>query len=206
MQMIGAPVTDIKSISAAKPSRGSGQSRGRQAARRGSANVLWKRITASYDEEVRNFAKNPALVSPITRWVLFHHLTPSQGMAGRRYADVVKKFHRFTVPIQSTSAKSANLEPVRGAEDQELERHFWNGTLAEYEQEARHAKRQYKRLMKVLDRFRDPITGRNPAKDALDTLCISDIEPPAQLRKDIAVVLSAVAKEFGIGEKKEKAK
>lgn len=164
-QMIGAPVTGMKSISAAKPNRGSGQSRGRVNARRGSANVLWKRITASYDEDVRNFAKNPALVSPITRWVLFQHLTPTQGMAGRRYADVMKKFHRFTVPIQQMTLKSANLEPVRNSEDQEIARHFWNGTLAEYEDEARHAKRQHKRMMKVLDRFKDQITGRNLAKD-----------------------------------------
>jgi hypothetical protein len=202
MLMTGAQVTDIKSISAAKPKREGGHSRQLNKTRRGSANVLWKRVTASYDEEVRKFAANPALVSPITRWVLFQHLTPTQGMAGRRYADIVRKYHSFTVVPQSATPRSANLEPSRGGEDQTIVRHQFNGTLAEYEDQARYAKRSYKRLMKVLDRFKDPITGRNLAKDALDELCIADREPAAQLRQNIGAVLSAVAKEFGIGERK----
>ena len=201
----GAIVNDTpKSISAAKPSRGSGQTRQRRAARRGSANILWKRITASYDEEVLRYAKNPALVSPITRWVLFQHLTPTQGMAGRRYADIMRNFERYCIPIGSRSARSANLEPQPPAEDNELLRRTIDGSIDEYEERARYAKRQHKRLMKVLERFADPVTGRNLAKDALDNLCLADQEPPPQLRADIGVVLSAVAKEFGIGQPKKK--
>jgi hypothetical protein len=196
----GATVTEMKSISAAKPSRGSGQTRQRKAARRGSANVLWKRVTAAYDEDVRNFAKNPALVSPITRWVLFEHLTPTQGMAARRYADIMGEFGRFTIPIHSRSARSANLEPSAAAEDNEIQRRILNGSIDDYEHEAKYAKRQHKRLMKVLARYADPASGRNGAKDALDNLCLADQEPPAQLRKDIAIVLTAIAKEFGLGE------
>lgn len=196
----GAIVTETKSISAAKPSRGSGQTRQRRAARRGAANVLWKRITASYDEDVRKFAKNPALVSPITRWVLFEHLTPTQGMAGRRYADIMRDFERFCIPIQSRSPRSANLEPQAPAADDEIQRRILNGSIDDYEDQARYAKRQHKRLMKVLDRFADPSSGRNRAKDALDNLCLADQEPPAQLRGDIAIVLTAIAKEFGLGD------
>jgi hypothetical protein len=58
--------------------------------------------------------------------------------------------------------------------------------------------------MKVLDRYRDPITGRNFAKDHLDTLCLEEIEPDAQFRANIAGVLTAVASEFGVGEKRRK--
>lgn len=201
----GAIVTDTRSISAAKPSRGSGQTRQRRAARRGAANVLWKRITASYDEDVRKFAKNPALVSPITRWVLFEHLTTTQGMAGRRYADIMREFERFTIPIGSRTARSANLEPSAPAADTEIQRRVLDGSIDDYEDQAKHAKRQHKRLMKVLARFADPTTGRNGAKDALDNLCLADQEPPAQLRKDIAIVLTAIAKEFGIGERRKAA-
>jgi len=194
----------MKSISAAKPSRGSGQTRGKRRGRRDAANILWRRVTASYDEDVRAFAKNPALASPVTRWVLFGHLTPTQGMAGRRYADIMRNFSRFHMEGQSTSPRSANLEPVRGVEDQELERRAFNGTLEEYEADARHARRQYNRLQKVLARFKDNVTGRNFAKDYLDMLCCEDREPPAQHRADIAGVLTAVAKEFGVGERKRR--
>lgn len=191
-------VTDTKSISAAKPSRGSGQTRERRRSKRDAANILWRRVTAAYDEEVMRFAKNPALVSPITRWVLFNHLSSAQGMAGRRYADIMRKFRRYHTEDKSVSPRSANLEPSRGAEDHELARRLSNGSLDEYEEEARTVKRQHKRLMKVLARFADPLTGRNFAKDSLDIMCVEDREPPAEHRKDIGAVLTAIAKEFGL--------
>lgn len=195
-------VSEIKSVSAAKVSRGSGQTRQRRRSKRDAANILWRRVTASYDEEVVKFAKNPALTSPITRWVLFNHLTPTQGMAGRRYADIVGAFRRFHTEDKATSARSANLEPVRNVDDQELQHRLLNGSMDDYESEARHARRQYKRLMKVLDQFKQPLTGRNYAKDALDDLCLADREPPSNIRGDIAVVLTAVAREFGLVKEK----
>lgn len=200
--MHGVAVTETKSISAAKPSRGSGQTRQRRRGKRENANILWRRVTASYDEEVRNFAKNPALVSPITRWVLFQHLSPTQGMAARRYADIIREFRRFHTEDQSTSPRSANMEPVRGIKDQELERRALDGSMADYEDKAKYARKQYKRLMKVLARFADNVTGRNFAKEALDMLCVHDMEPPKQQRGDIGGVLTAIAKEFGVGEKR----
>jgi hypothetical protein len=204
MLMTGATVTEEpKSISAAKPSRGSGQTRGRRQHARSSANVIWKRMNATF-EELKKHGANPALVAPLTRWVVYNHLTPTQGMAGRRYADIIGKFERFTMTASARSPRSANLEPSSKGEDDEIERVVRAGTIGEYEADARHAKRQYKRLMKVLDHFKDPITGRNVAKDHLDTLCLSDQEPPAQLRRDIAIVLSAIAKEFGLGERRRK--
>lgn len=192
-----------KSVSAVRK-QASGSKRMKNSRRRDQANILWKRVTASYDEDVRNFAKNPALVAPVTRWVMFGHLTPTQGMVGRRYADIMRDFRRYFLDGQSLSPRSANLEPVRGVEDQEIERRILNDTIADYEADARHAKRQYNRLQKVLDRFKDHVTGRNFAKDALDMLCCQDLEPLAQHRPDIAIVLTAVGKEFGIGEKRER--
>jgi len=200
-----APVNEqLKPISATKPNRGSGQARGRRRHQRDSANILWKRVTAAYDEEVAKFAKNPALVAPVTRWVLFGHLTRTQGMAGRRYGDIVRAFERYTMPPIARSPRSANLEPSTKSEDEEIERRINNDTIEEYESDARHAKRQYRRLMRVLDRFKDHVTGRNYAKDWLDFLCCQDREPPAEHRADVANVLSAVAREFGVGEFKRR--
>jgi hypothetical protein len=201
--MTGVAVSEqVKSISAVQPSRGSGQTRGRRRSKRDAANILWKRVTASYDEDVARFAKNPALVSPITRWVLFGHITSLQGMGARRYGDIVRDFERYTMPPMARSPRSANLEPSTKSDDQEIEKRIQNGSIDDYEADARHAKRQYRRLMKVLNRYADPVTGRNYAKDHLDSLCLADREPDAQFRKDIAGVLTAVAKEFGLDQKR----
>jgi hypothetical protein len=202
MQMTGEHVSQpIKSVSAVRK-QASGSKRMKNSRRRDHANILWKRVTASYDEDVRNFAKNPALVSPITRWAMFGHLTPTQAMAARRYADIMLEFRRYFLDGQSVITRSANLEPTRGVKDQEIERRILNGTIADYEADARHAKRQYKRLQKVLDRYKDHVTGRNFARDYLDMLCCQEAEPPSQHRPDVALVLTAIGKEFGIGEKR----
>lgn len=195
----GAIVTEKpKSISAVKPKREGGHSRAKKRFR--GHNVMWKRITASFDEDLRKLGANPAMVAPLSRWVLFQHLTRTQGAAGRRYADIIRAFERVSLPPSARTPRSANLEPVRGAEDQEIQRHLNRGTIADYEDNARYAKSQYKRLMKVMARYVDPVTGRNLAKDNLDTLCLADQEPPSEYRPHIAIVLSAIAKEFGLGE------
>lgn len=188
------PVTEpIKNISAYKK-RPSGYQQRRN--RRGGENVMWRRITDSFDTDVKRFASNPAIAAPLTRLVLFNHLTKDQGKAGRRYAEVVRDFEKYFLPPISRTARSAALEPVRGGEDQEIQRHIVRGTMDEYELNARSAKRKYQRAMKVLDTFKDPITGRNIAKDTLDNLCLSDQEPPTEYRKSVGVVLTALAKLF----------
>lgn len=198
----GATVNEqIKSISAVKPKRPSGYQQRRKRAK-GGHNVLWKRLTASFDDAVKQFAANPAIAAPLTRLVFFEHLTVTQGMAGRRYADVVRDFEKYQMESGSRTARSANLEPSSKGDDQTLERLHNNGGFLDYLADARHAKRQYKKLEKVLAQFRDPVTGRNYAKDALDNLCLLDIEPASADRPQVAAVLTMVAKAFGVGEKR----
>jgi hypothetical protein len=188
-------VSELKSISAVKPPRPSGAQQRRK--RRGGHNMIWKRIETSY-EELKKFGADPAMVAPLTRWVVTDILTNVQGAAGQRYAQIVRKFERYHLSASSRTPRSAALEPSRGGADDELEKEIRKGTLGQFQADAKKAKRQYLRLMKVLARYADPLTGRNPAKDHLDTLCLADQEPPAAIRKDIAVVLSAIAKEFSI--------
>lgn len=207
----------IKSVSAVKK-RPSGYAQ-RTKHRRGGENVRWKRVTEGFDAAIRELnhcapdkldelvkiiAAGKKITVPVTRLVYYGHLTVTQGMAARRYADIHRQFERFHMAAGSRSARSANLEPARNSEDQELERITNRGHLREYEAAAKVAKREHKRIMKVLDRYRDSVTGRNFAKDVLDNLCLTDIEPPSESRASIAIVLSEIAKEFGIGEKRER--
>jgi hypothetical protein len=202
-------------ISAVKPSRGSGQTRAKN--RRGGENVRWKRLTASFDDALRELARvppdqidaavrlmagNQRLATPITRLVFFKHLTVTQGIAARRYAGIIRQFERFHVDGARRSAKAQNPEPIRPGEDQEIQRHIFNGTMDEYEADAKRARKEYDRAKKVLDRYADGITGRNEAKNILDDLCLSDIEPPSQYRANIAAVCDALAKEFGVKERR----
>jgi hypothetical protein len=193
--MYGAmPVTEpIKNISAIKK-RPSGYQQRRK--RRGGENVIWKRITETFDRDLKRFGANPAIAAPLTRLVLFNHLTVSQGKAGRRYAEVVRDFEKYFVVGAKRTARSASLEPVRGAEDQEVQRHIVRGTIKDYEEKAKKAKRKYQRVMRALDQFKDPITGRNYAKDQLDNLCLADQEPLSEYRNSIAMVLTVLAKVF----------
>jgi hypothetical protein len=188
---------DPSSISAVKRRPSGYQKRRRKD--RDAANVLWHRVTANFDEAVKRFAANPELGSPVTRLVFFKHLTVQQGMAARRYRDVVRRFEKFYVASSSRTTKSQNLEPAPGA-DQEIERHIQNGTLDEYQKRARKAKRQYFKALSLLDRFHDPVTGRNVAKDVLDDLVLNDREPPTAWRGNLAKILQDMADAFGVEE------
>src|SRR4051812_22376608 len=112
MLQAGAIVNDQpKSISAARPPKPGPHARAKN--NRGGANVQWRRITAAYDDHLKKLGANPAMVAPATRWVLFGHLTRTQGMAARRYADIIRRFERYFSEAGSRSAKSVNLEPTR---------------------------------------------------------------------------------------------
>ena len=207
--------TQIKSISAVKPSRGSGQTRAKN--KRGGENVRWKRLTASFEEAMRELvrvppgqidaavalmAANQKLASPITRLVFFKHLTITQGIAARRYAAIVRNFELYHVVNATRSARAQDIDKPRAGEDQEIQRHIVCGTIDEYEKEARKARKEYDKAQKVLTRYADSITGRNEAKNVLDDLCLSDVEPASQYRQNIAAVLQALADAFGVKERR----
>ena len=185
----------LKSISAVKKQPSGHAKRQAAAHRRGGENVGWHRITDNIDDAVRKLGNNPDVGSPVTRWVYFGHLTKTQGMAGRRYGDIMRKFDRFHTDTKSRSARAQNFEVGIGGEDQELAQRAFDGTMDEYEISARKARRNYKKLHKVINQFRG-------AKEMLDNLCILEIEPPADQRASCAAVLSLVAKAFGIDEGK----
>lgn len=212
----GAPQVNkgIKNISASKR-RPSGQTRAKN--KRGGENVRWKRLTATFDQAMRELvrvppekidaavalmAANQRIAQPITRLVFFKHLTVTQGMAARRYAGIVRNFERYHMAISTRSARAQDIDRPRAGEDQEIQRHINRGTIADYEAEAKRAKKEYERSQKVLSRYVDADTGRNAAKNVIDDLCLSDIEPQSQYRENVAAILQALADEFGIKEKR----
>lgn len=164
--------------------------------KRGGENVAWKRIVDNLDESLRKLGFDPNGVStPLMRWTFFGHLTKTQSMAGRRYADIMRKFDRYHSATKSRTARAQSYETGSPGEDQELERRAFDGTMDEYEAAAKKAMRQYKRLHKVIE----PFSG---AKEMLDNLCLLEIEPPTNHRASCAAVLTLIARAFGIDEGK----
>jgi hypothetical protein len=216
MLQTGAIVsTPIKSVSAVKPRRLNGREIAKK--KRGGENVRWKRLTATFDDAMRELvrvppdkldaavalmAANQRIAAPVTRLVFFKHLTVTQGIAARRYASIVRNFERYHVANATRSARAQDIDKPRAGEDQEIQRHLNRGTIEDYEREAKKARKEYDRAQKVLTRYSDAITGRNEAKNVLDDLCLSDIEPPAQYRQNIAAVLQALADAFGVKERR----
>jgi hypothetical protein len=158
-------------------------------------NVQWKRLKSLSQEvlDANRIARDAASV--IGRWFLFNHLTPFEAESARRYAYIMARFDKYFTEGRR-SAKSQSYERAYGA-DQELERRGRDGTIAEYTDAAKKARKHYEKLTKILVHYQD-ITGRNPLKDALDDMCCSDIEPPAGYRTEIAAVLRHIGHEFGV--------
>jgi hypothetical protein len=182
-------VNELKSISAVKPKRESGSRRMKR--KRGGENVGWHRIQRDWNDLVKMHGGGQIGGVALTRWIYFKHLTPVQGQAGLRYADIMRKFDRYHTDTKSRTARAQNYALDSGGEDQELERRASDGTMDQYLADARKAKRQYMKLHKVIAPF-------HGAKEMLDRLCILDIEPPSNHRASCATVLTLVAKEFGI--------
>lgn len=185
----GATVVNdqIKSVSAikryprAKTKQNHAKARGRQ---------IWKSIQHHGDDMVRLGIIAKESQSSLNRMRLMTHLTDLEYEAGRRYALIIGRFEKFCTTTRR-NAKSPSYERGFGT-DQELERHAVNGTMGDYEDAARDAKREYEKLMKVLAPY------GSQAKSLLDDLCCSDIEPPPNARDNLAVVLRMVAKGFGV--------
>lgn len=159
-------------------------------------NVEWQRIK-SLDASVLDAKKvSREVASVLGRWLLFNHLTPLEAEAGRRYAYIVGRFERHFLQGRRT-ARSPSFERAYG-EDQEVERHHQLGTIKDYEAKAKKARRHYDKLQKIVGVYADPLTKRNPLRDAITDMCCSDIEPPPAYRTEIAAVLRHVGHEFGV--------
>jgi hypothetical protein len=191
MHTTGATVVNeqIKSVSAvtkyprAKTKRNLAKARGRQ---------IWKAIQHHGDDLVKLGIIAKETNSALGRMRIMTHLTDLEFEAGRRYAMILARFEKFCTTTRRNT-KSPSYERAFGT-DQELERHEINGTTDDYEDAARHAKKEYEKLMKILGPY------GSQAKSLLDDLCCSDIEPPAATRDNVAVVLRMVAKGFGVTE------
>lgn len=157
---------------------------------RGGETVLWHRVKSLDASALDAHKISRELVSAIGRLLIHKHLTPLQAEAARRYAYIVARFEKYNVEGKR-SARSPSFERAFG-QDQELERlaNEPDG-IAEYEKRAKKARHDYDRLVKVVGRFPG-------AKNVLDDLCCSDIEPPPDWRGNTATVLNAIVKAFGV--------
>lgn len=184
----GANVTEpIKSVSAVKkyPRAATSKDNARARGRR-----IWKDLADHGDDMVRLGQITKETRSVITRFVLFGHLTQIEGEAAKRYAYIVARFEKYCIPTKR-DAKSPSYEKAFGS-DQELERRERNGTMADYEDAAKDARRQYNKLIKVLGAY------GSQTKSVLDDFCLSDVEPATEFRPNLAIVLRVVAKAFGV--------
>jgi hypothetical protein len=174
----------IKSVSAVKKYP-------RAKPKRGGETVIWHRYKSLDEEALAAYKISRELVSAIGRLMVHNHLTPLQAEAARRVAYIMARFEKYHVEGRRT-ARSPSFERAFGS-DQELERlaNEVDG-IKEYEKRAKKARKDYEKLMKVLAPY------GSQAKAVLDDLCCSDIEPPAQYRANIALVLSKVAKAFDV--------
>lgn len=177
----------IRSISAVKKYA-------RAKPKRGGETMQYKRIQSMSAAvlDANRIARD--INSGIGRLFIHRHITPLQAEAARRYAYVMARYEKYYVEGRR-SARSPSFERAYG-QDQELERLHANDPvhgIADYEDAALKALREYNKLQKVL-------AGFPGAKNVLDDLCCSDIEPASQYRENMATVLSAVAKKFGVTE------
>lgn len=181
----------IKNVSAYKAKKPRDQRPARAKEARG--RQIWKTLQHHGDDLIKLGIIAKESASSITRMVLLQHLTELEGEGAKRYAMVVARFEKFCTTTRRNT-KSPSYERAFGT-DQELERHERAGTTADYEEAARHCKKEYARLMKALAPY-----GAQ-GKSLLDDLCCSDVEPPAQTRANVAIMLRQVVKAFGVTER-----
>lgn len=161
------------------------------------ARVAWKRIKDNIDDLVLHTGANPELGSVISRLVLFGHISRAEGYAARLYGEIMGAHDKFFVDHGKRTAKSPSYQRgTAGAADM-IERLERNGTIAEYERQARQTAKRYKRIFKILERFPN-------AKDRLDDVCLHDTEIAAELRPHLRVVLRLLGQEFGVIPKEDK--
>lgn len=189
MEMQGATVSNNPiSVSASKKSP--------RRRRRGGENVRWHRIKDNAAQLRKAHNLTAEVESVISRFVVFKHINEVQADAAYLYSHIMARHDKYFVPTKRT-ARSPSYERAFG-EDQEIETRINNGSIDAYERRAREAKKNYLKLIKILEPYADTFTGRNKAKDVLDDLCCADIEPPSEFREAIRAILTIIAKQFGV--------
>lgn len=160
--------------------------------------LQWRRIRDNFDDLVNQTSVNPEIGSEISRLVLFGQLSKGEGMAARRYGEIVGAYERFwNVDRINRTARSPSWSRGFGGEDNEIERRTVNGTISDYERAAKRAKKKYERLQKVIAPFTHFHGMQTQARGVLDDLCCGDIPVPGHLLPDVAKVLQLVGIEFG---------
>jgi hypothetical protein len=180
------------------PSNAVYKKRSRDRQRRGAVGLKWRRVKDNIDVLVDRAGANPEMGSEISRAVLFETLTRGEGMAARRYGEIVGAYERFW-NVDQMKRSAASPSYMRGArgEDNELERRIAMGTIAEYERMSKRAKKRYERLQKVIAPYvhiEGMVTG---ARGWLDDLCCNDIPVPSAVMPSLAKVLRQIGIEFG---------
>lgn len=156
------------------------------------ANIQWRRLKDNFDEVVARTTKSPEMGSVITRWVLFGHLTKGQGYAARLVGEIVGRHERMwnAHNLPRTSGSPSFQRGTAGAMD-DIARAEREGTIEDFERKAKRAKKRYTRLMAMLDKYPG-------AQEVLFKVCVFDEEIAADMRGNLASLLTTIGMEFGL--------
>lgn len=167
-----------------------GKKRKKEDIPKGAAGVKWHRIRDNW-ADLERIGINPDLGTVIGRMYLFGILSARQASAARLYAEVTGRYDRYHVSedaLQRRTAPSpAYQRGSRGRHD-EIAQHQFNGTIKEYERQARRARRAYSKL--------DACLPNDTARQALDEIAIHEREVNSAIHDDICKVLNRIADKF----------
>jgi hypothetical protein len=154
------------------------------------ANVIWRRLNDNIDELVIRTGTNPALVSVVSRLVLFGHLTREEGEIARYYGEIIKRFRRFNGELPDTPRAQVYDRGSPGSGN-EIEKRERDGTIVGFERQAKRARKMYDRVQKVLLPYIH-------ARDVLDDICVHEKEVNSSHYPSIKAMLALLATEFGL--------
>lgn len=113
-------------------------------------------------------------------------LTETEASAARLYAEAAGRYDRYF----ATSRRSVHSPAYeRGVgRDDEVARNEQNNTVASYERRAKRAQRVWRRVQRHIPNDR--------ARDAIEALCLHNMEPHSSGHADLKVILKRIAEEF----------
>jgi len=153
--------------------------------------TVWRRIKDNW-RDMEKIGMNPDLGSEIARLYLFGVLTEVEASAGRLYAEICGRFHRYH-GVARASAPSPAYERGHGRED-EVERNIRQGTVSAYERRAKAAKRAWTKLQRS-------VPNAPSAHDLLHRVCVLNEHAAERDHVALKLLLRKVADAFGLGGK-----